>query len=124
MIRVLLADDNVAVRSALHDLLESDSQISVVAVCADGHEAREHLVRTDADIAVLDVRMPLGGAELVRAARERGLEVICLSADVCAETDMLAAGASEFLVKGERSSDICAAVKRAAASLKNAPSPG
>lgn len=117
MIRVLLADDDAAVRDAVKDLLENDPRICVATVCADGFEAR----RSDAlglyDVAVLDVRMPGGGGDLVAEIAARGIEVVCFSADSCQQDEMLAAGAREFLVKGDRQSDLCAAVKRVASVL-------
>lgn len=121
MIRVLLADDDAAVRDAVKDLLENDPRISVVSVCADGFEARRSEPLDAADVAVLDVRMPGGGSELVAEIATHGVEVICFSADSCQQDDMLAAGAREFLLKGDRRSDLCAAVKRVASCLDEVP---
>lgn len=99
MIRVLVADDDVAVRSALGDLLAADSEISVVALCADGREALRALDEVTPDLAVLDVRMPDGGAGLVRAFSSRGVRVVCFSADEESSHQMIAAGARAFLAK-------------------------
>jgi DNA-binding NarL/FixJ family response regulator len=62
MIKVLLADDNAFVRSALVDLLSSAPDIEVVAECADGDEVVEAAERTHPDVVILDLTMPrMGG---------------------------------------------------------------
>lgn len=99
MIRVLVADDDAAVRSALCDLLTSDPELSVVALCADGTEALRALQSVTPDLAVLDVRMPNGGVDLVRAFSDRGVRVVCFSADEESSHTMLSAGARAFLAK-------------------------
>jgi DNA-binding NarL/FixJ family response regulator len=57
MIRVLLADDNAFVRSALVDLLTSAGDIEVVAECADGDEVVAAAQRSRPDVVILDLAM-------------------------------------------------------------------
>jgi DNA-binding NarL/FixJ family response regulator len=72
MIRVLLADDNAFVRSALTDLLTSSGDIEVVAECADGDEVVAAAQRSRPDVVILDLAMArMGGLE----AAERLLAV-------------------------------------------------
>lgn len=58
MIRVLLADDENLIRSALAQMLDLEDDIEVVAEAATGTEALEAAARTTPDVAVLDLQMP------------------------------------------------------------------
>jgi two-component system response regulator DesR len=58
MIRVLLADDENLIRSALAQMLDLEDDIEVVAEAADGAEALAAARRTTPDVAVLDLQMP------------------------------------------------------------------
>jgi len=80
--RVLLVDDNQGFRHELRLLLE-DCGIEVVAEGENGQEAVEPASRTDADVVLMDLRMPvMDGLEAARALRDRApaLPVIILSA--------------------------------------------
>jgi DNA-binding NarL/FixJ family response regulator len=69
-IRVVLADDATLVREGLARLLESEG-IEVVAQVADGPSAIAAVERERPHVAVLDIRMPPGGAtEGLRVAEE------------------------------------------------------
>ena len=105
-IRVMIADDEEAVRDALTSLIAEDPEISVVGTGGDAEQAIAIAGREHPDVALLDVRMPRGGGP--RAAREirrvsPGTELIALSADDGGqEVDaMLRAGAGAYLVKGD-----------------------
>src|SRR5262245_56694152 len=70
-LRILLADDNVGLRTAIGRLLEGLGH-SVEAV-PDGREAVAAAARRDYDLAILDVQMPgMGGFEAARALRRGG----------------------------------------------------
>ena len=80
--RVLLVDDNRGFRNELRLLLE-DCGIEVVAEGENGQEAVELATRTDADVVLMDLRMPvMDGLQAARALRDRvpSLPVIILSA--------------------------------------------
>jgi DNA-binding NarL/FixJ family response regulator len=66
-IRVILADDHGIVLNGLKRLFDSDGAFSVVACCRDGDEALRAVQAHDADVLVLDMRMPgRGGLEVLR----------------------------------------------------------
>lgn len=115
-IRVMIADDEEAVRDALVSLLVSDGEISVVGTGKDAQEAVAIAASERPDVALLDVRMPGGGPSAVReiARVSPYTELIALSAhddpgDIFA---MLQAGASAYLVKGEGPGQIVEAIHR------------
>ena len=58
MIRVLLADDENLIRSALASLLSLQEDLEVVAQAASGDEALAMARRHRPDVAVLDLQMP------------------------------------------------------------------
>jgi DNA-binding NarL/FixJ family response regulator len=58
VIRVLLADDENLIRSALASLLAIQEDIEVVAQAASGDEALAMARRYRPDVAVLDLQMP------------------------------------------------------------------
>ena len=57
-VRVLLADDEHLIRTALAQMLELEDDLTVVAQAARGDEAIAMAVKESVDIAVLDLQMP------------------------------------------------------------------
>ena len=112
--RVLVVDDNAAMRRMLRGLLE-DVGMHVVGEASDGLEgvARAELLRPD--VVLMDWRMPgLDGLEATAQIRSRlpEVQVVMFSA---AESDGMAriagaAGASAFVAKGASAQQVCAAV--------------
>ena len=74
-IRLLIADDERLFRQSLKVLLESGTDIKVVAEAANGHEAVAFARATEPDLAVLDVDMPrmdgIKATRLIRAVSPR-----------------------------------------------------
>ncbi len=56
--RVLIVDDNVEVRRALREYLETQEDIVVVGEAESGVQALEHIADTHVDVMLLDVVMP------------------------------------------------------------------
>ena len=80
MIRVLLADDEAMIRSALAALLRLEPDIDVIAECADGTEAVRVALELRPDVCLLDLEMPgLDGVE-VAAQLTRALPTRCVVA--------------------------------------------
>jgi DNA-binding NarL/FixJ family response regulator len=102
MIRVVLVDDQMLVRSGIRGLLDHTPDIRVVAEAADGAEAVGVIAQAAADVLLLDVRMPnCSGIELLRAERGRLPRTILLTTfdDDDALFDGMRAGACGFLLK-------------------------
>ncbi|MEU8591222.1 response regulator transcription factor [Streptomyces sp. NPDC048664] len=118
-IRVFLLDDHEVVRRGLADLLDSEPDITVVG---DADTAEHALVRGPAlrpHVAVLDVRLPDGdGITVCRDLRDRVPELACLMLtsfdDEDALLDAIMAGASGYVLKQIKGSDLVSAVRTVA----------
>jgi DNA-binding NarL/FixJ family response regulator len=113
-ITVVVADDQELVRAGFAMILDAQPDIEVAAEAANGLEAVDAVARTGADIALLDVRMPLlDGLEAARRiCAKGGTKVIMLTTfdiDDYVYT-ALQAGASGFLLKDVRRDDLVHAV--------------
>jgi diguanylate cyclase (GGDEF)-like protein len=114
-IRVLIADDDEPFARLLGRVVAGAGGVEVVGAGRDADEAIALAEATQPDIAILDVRMPAGGG--ARAAREigkrsPGTRLLALSGfgDEEAVLDMLAAGASAYVMKGGSAREIRDAV--------------
>ena len=121
-IRVFLLDDHEVVRRGVRELLEGDSQneIEVVGEAGTAEEALQRVPVARPDVAVLDVRLPDGnGVEVCREIRSRHPEVQCLMLTSFSDDEALfqaiMAGASGYVLKQIRSTDLIDAVRRVAA---------
>ena len=121
-IRVLVADDQPLMRSALCRCLMSEDDIQVVAEAADGATAVNLVRSLTPDIALLDIRMPiLDGVEatrrIVHGASFPGTRVIVVTTFDLDEyiVDALRAGASGFLLKDATPEELIQAVRVVAA---------
>lgn len=110
-IRVLVADDEPVIRSALEELISGAPGLEFVGAAADAQEAIEKAAQLRPDVVLLDVRMPQGGGP--RAAAEidalpNAPSTVAFSAydDRSAIMSMLDAGACGYLVKGAANNDI------------------
>lgn len=116
MIRVVIADDQSMIRSALRALIEEDGDISVVAEAPDGAEAVEAVRRHRPDVVVMDVRMPrLDGLEATRQIRALApsTSVIVLTTYDIDEYvfEAVRAGASGFLLKDGDADQLTRAIR-------------
>jgi DNA-binding NarL/FixJ family response regulator len=104
VIRVLLADDDLLVRSGLRALLDAEEDLTVVGEAADGRQAVDRARELQPDVVVMDVRMPrLDGVGATREIvswprRPRVLVLTTFDLDEIVD-DALDAGADGFLLK-------------------------
>jgi DNA-binding NarL/FixJ family response regulator len=122
VIRVLVADDQAAVRGAFAALIDAQEQMQVVGEATNGREAVDLARRVLPHVVLMDIRMPvLDGLEATR--------LICADAHL-ADTRVLVlttfdvdeyvygalrAGASGFLLKDTRPRDLLQAIETVAA---------
>ena len=116
-IRVLIAEDDVAVRAVLVDLIE-EAGMELVAAVGDTQSAVAVAGTERPDVAILDVRMPgSGGVAAATEIRHRSpaTRVIGMSGESDSRTAMLEAGAVAYLLKGSPIAVIVETVEHAAA---------
>ncbi|MCI2417812.1 response regulator transcription factor [Saccharopolyspora sp. K220] len=120
-IRVLIADDQAAVRSALRLVLDTAPGVRVVGEAADGAEAIRQVRSRRPDVAVIDIRMPkLDGIAVIRALT--GPDAAPVPAIIVLTTfdldeylfEALRVGATGFLLKDNRPQLLVDAVHAAA----------
>jgi DNA-binding NarL/FixJ family response regulator len=114
-IRLVLAEDNYLVREGVRKLVETQTELEVVAVCADYDSLLAAVEESAPDVVVTDIRMPPTGTdEGIRAAtvlRERhpdiGVVVLSQYAEPAYAVAFLDGGSKgrAYLLK-ERVSDI------------------
>jgi DNA-binding NarL/FixJ family response regulator len=119
VIRVLVVDDHRLVRAGLITLLEAAADIQVAGEAADGLQALAAAAATAPDVVLMDLSMPVldGVAATRRLLAERpGTRVVALTSfsDRQRVTDILAAGATGYVLKDSRPDDLLAAVRAAA----------
>ena len=119
MIRVALVDDQAIVRAGLARILAPEDGFLVVAECADGREAVEHLPALHPDVVLMDIRMPaldgIAATAKLRAGAEPPVILVLTTFD---EDEVLwgaiEAGAAGFVLKDSSAEDLIAAVRAVA----------
>jgi two-component system NarL family response regulator len=114
-IRLLVADDHDILRQGLVAVLERDPRFSVVATASNGEEAVAAYRRTQPDLAIMDLRMPvMEGPEAIRAIRAEFAEARVVVLTVYeGDVDIaraLSAGAAAYVLKGMPSDELFEAI--------------
>lgn len=117
--RVYLLDDHAVVREGLRFLLERH-EIEVVGESGTAAEATARIPAIRPDVAVLDARLPDGsGIEVCRTVRsvDPGIKALILTSydDDEALFAAIMAGASGYVLKEIKSSDLVSAIRQVAA---------
>jgi DNA-binding NarL/FixJ family response regulator len=122
VIRVLIADDQAAVRAGFASLIAGEEDMEVAAEAGNGREAVDTARRVFPQVVVMDVRMPvLGGLEATRLicadptlAHTRVLVLTTFDLDEYIYA-ALRAGASGFMLKDAGPSELLQAIRTVAA---------
>ncbi|WP_433888386.1 response regulator transcription factor [Streptomyces sp. CA-111067] len=119
-LRVIVADDQAAVREPLAAVLGLADGIEVVAAAADGSEVLAAVAAGPVDVVLMDLRMPvLDGIDATRRLSEEHPEVAVVVLTTFADDDSilaaLSAGARGYLTKNAGRQDIIRAIRAAAA---------
>jgi response regulator RpfG family c-di-GMP phosphodiesterase len=114
--RILIVDDEETIRLALRKFLRSRGY--EVEIAGSGDQALQLLDKDSFALMLCDVRMPgMTGVQIVPLARERDqdLAIIMLTAvnDAATATEVLASGATDYLMKPVELADLEQAVDRA-----------
>ena len=119
-IRVVVTDDQTAIREALATVLDLADDIEVVATAGDGEQAVEAARTHSPDVMLMDLRMPvLDGIEATRRITDAQPDIAVVVLTTFADDDSvlaaLGAGARGYLTKDAGREDIARAVRAAAA---------
>jgi DNA-binding NarL/FixJ family response regulator len=103
-LRVCMIEDDRRVRETLRDFLNQSGQFTCIRAFADGESALAELPRLNADLVLMDVRLPaMSGIECTRAVKALmpSLPIVMLTAFDEEEFlfDSLKAGANGYLLK-------------------------
>jgi len=112
---LLLVDDHEVVRTGLRMLLESQSDLKIVAEASSGQQALELAKQLTPDIIIMDITLPdISGIEATRQIIQAGLpsKIIALTIheDEQFFFEMLQAGASGYVPKRAAPSDLLSAI--------------
>lgn len=114
-VRVFLLDDHEVVRRGIADLLGSQGTIEIVGEAGTAEQALARIPELAPDVAVLDVQLPDGDgievcAELVEQLPETKFLILTSFLDDDAMMRAIIAGASGYVLKEIRGTDLTAAV--------------
>ncbi len=116
---VLLADDHQLVRQGVRALLERE-RFEVVAEASDGQEAVRLAERTQPDVAVLDLSMPLlngidAGREILKVSPKTRFMLLTMHTEEHHILEALRAGARGCVTKSQASEHLVQAIREVCA---------
>lgn len=127
MIRVVMADDQAMIRSALATLVGLAADVEVVGQAGDGSEAVALTAALRPDVVVMDVQMPASSgprdgieatAEVLRVSPTTRVIVVTTFGRAGYLRRAMEAGASGFMVKDAPADELVEAIRRVAAGLR------
>jgi two-component system invasion response regulator UvrY len=122
-VNVMLVDDHAVVRMGFKMLLESASDIKVVAEAENGEHAIQSYVTHRPDVVVMDITMPgIGGMEAIERilAKDSNAKILVLSAheDSVHPKRVLNLGAMGYLTKRSAAEELIKAIRTIATGKK------
>ena len=122
-INVMLVDDHAVVRMGFKMLLESDTDITVVAEAESGEQAIQRYMEHKPNVVVMDITMPgIGGLEAIERilAKDSNAKILVLSAheDSVHPKRVLNAGAMGYLTKRSAAEELIKAIRTIATGKK------
>jgi two-component system, chemotaxis family, chemotaxis protein CheY len=118
--RVLICDDNEAIRKLLSTVVDNEPGLQVVGEAADGNEAIVEAIGLKPDVILLDLAMPKRNGlealpELRRVAPDARIVVLSGFTSANVAEEVLALGAARYVEKGADPDAIVAAIAQALA---------
>lgn len=115
-IKVLLADDHAAIRQGLRMIVSTERDMVIVGEAADGATAVTMSQQLEADLVLMDIRMPgMDGIEATRRIVELGTTKVLILTTFDLDDYVLAAlraGASGFLLKSAPAEELLSGIRK------------
>jgi DNA-binding NarL/FixJ family response regulator len=123
MINLFIADDHTMFREMLRDAISQDPEIVIKDEAKDGDEALKKLLRTDYDVAVLDIAMPgMNGLnvlkEVVKAKPAQKVLMLSMYSEEQYALRAFRAGAYGYITKSEATKELLNAIHKVASGSK------
>ncbi|WP_027092514.1 response regulator transcription factor [Cohnella thermotolerans] len=121
MIRIMLVDDHIVVRTGLRLLLEGQPNLTVVGDAADGDEAIRIAQQLKPDVVLMDLSMPHGKdgltatAELKKLLPDTSVLILTMHDDDEYLFRSIHAGASGYVLKSAPHEELLTAIESVAA---------
>jgi DNA-binding NarL/FixJ family response regulator len=117
--RVVIVDDQAVVRAGFATILGAEDDLEVVGEAGDGEEALRVVARTEPDVVVMDVRMPVldGIATTARITASGASAAVLMVTTFDLDEyvfSALRAGAAGFVLKDVEPDELVAAVRTVA----------
>jgi len=105
-INVLIVDDRDIVRDGLKLIFSVSDHVNVIGEASDGNEAMSLIEKNDYDVVLMDINMPnMNGIEATKKIKKLKSNIKILANSFYVSPiyikDMIKAGASGFITKGE-----------------------
>ena len=115
-IKVLLVDDHALFREGVAEIFDAEEGVEVVGVAANGQEAVELTAEAKPDVVLMDVEMPLMGAEqairqILCTSPNSKILVLTMYDEPRLVRKLLMLGAHGYLVKNATREELVAAVR-------------
>jgi two-component system, chemotaxis family, protein-glutamate methylesterase/glutaminase len=106
MVKILIVDDSVFMRTVIRDMVTKDPAIDVVGTASNGEDALEKIQTLEPDLVTLDIEMPkMNGLQVLEELRKRNHrpKILIVSALTSKDAEMthqaIRLGADDFMLK-------------------------
>lgn len=119
VIRLLLVDDHAVVRSGLHMILETESDLEIVGEAGTAYEAIQAVKKLKPDVVLMDIGLPdLSGIEATSKIKQIRPETAVVALTIHEDEEyffkMLDAGANGYVPKRAAPEELLTAIRAAA----------
>lgn len=123
-VRVVIADDHAMFRGGIKEMLSTADDIEVVGEAGDGEKAVAVVAEQAPDVILLDVEMPVVGAEeamgrMLEVSQPPKVVIVTMHDEPRLVRRLIGRGASAYLLKSATLEELISAVRNAAASPRS-----
>lgn len=115
-LRILIVDDDALIRDGLKMILETEEGFSVVGTASNGQEALNLCCKTQPDIILMDIRMPImDGVQATKLIKEQYSSIKILLLTTFKDTEYIRSavknGAEGYILKSNSTESIIESIK-------------